>query len=73
MVVHIILNGRAACGFTSDRPERWDNQHKWVYPEEAHYANCWDCIGRLNTLDELEAKSAMTDRDVPWPQRPHRF
>jgi hypothetical protein len=69
-IVHIVLNGRAACGFTSDRPEKWTYEHKWVYPEEAHHANCWNCIGRLNTLDELETKgSGQPNLDLPWPHR----
>jgi hypothetical protein len=64
-LVHIVIDGRAACGFVSDRPEKWPSDHKWVYPEEAHHANCWDCIARLNTRDELETKS----QEVPWPSR----
>lgn len=68
MIVHIILDGRAACGFTSDRPEKWDSNNRGVYPEEAHFANCWNCIGRLNTLDEREAKT-MVEQNVPWPRR----
>ena len=70
MHVHIILDGRAACGFSSERPERWSPDHKWVYPEEAHFANCWDCIGHLNNRDELETKEGtLREQDVPWPHR----
>jgi len=62
MIVHIVLDGKPACGFTPERPERWDAEHKWVYPEEAHYANCWNCISVLHQRDELEATSANDQR-----------
>jgi hypothetical protein len=53
-MVHIIKDDRVLCGFTSDAPRFWSDDQRWVWPEEAHFATCRNCISELHSQDEYE-------------------
>ncbi len=55
--VHIVIDSKPLCGWTSDPPARWPDYHMAVEPEEAHYCNCYACVARLHDRDEREIYS----------------
>lgn len=60
--VHIVIEGRALCGFSDLSPEHWPDSAKAVTPEEAHFANCFACISILHRSDEDKTLRAC------WPR-----
>ncbi len=47
-VVHLIVNGGAACGFSPELPVNWPLGHTGVKPETAYYAStCEGCKKRI--------------------------
>jgi hypothetical protein len=54
MRVHIVKDNVPLCGFTADAARLWPYDEKWVWPEEAHFATCRDCISQLHEQDEFQ-------------------
>lgn len=59
-VVHLVVHGLAACGFSKEIPANWPLGHVAVHPEENYYlANCRTC-------QKLVPPPQPDDEGLPW-------
>lgn len=50
VVVHLLVNGRMACGFDSRPPAAWSKGQLWARIENAEMVSCAGCMRAVNEL-----------------------
>lgn len=43
-VVHVLSGGAPLCGFSTDTPNMWPDNHVWVHVRDCEKATCPDCV-----------------------------
>lgn len=49
-IVHILVAGKAVCGFMETMPYTWPDNHKWVEVRKARESNCESCRRKVNPI-----------------------
>ena len=57
-IVHVLMYGRALCGFSFDLPYRWPKGHSWVRVADVKDITCSQCLYQATEFNKTEDKKS---------------